>query len=138
MRKSAVIGIVVALVVIAVVVALVATHKSTTPTSTSSTMNMAPATKPATSAQPTATDAVTIQNFSFSPSVITVKKGTTVTWTNSDSVTHTVTETDGKTGPNSGNLDPTKTYSFTYNTVGSFAYHCSIHPNMVGEVVVTD
>jgi plastocyanin len=85
-----------------------------------------------------ATDKVSISNFSFSPSSITVKKGTTVTWTNHDSIAHTVVETDGKTGPNSQNIDNGKTYSFTYNTVGAFAYHCSIHPEMTGTVTVTE
>jgi len=85
-----------------------------------------------------ATSKVTISNFSFTPSAITVKKGTTVTWTNSDSVAHTVVETDGKAGPNSQSIDNGKSYSFTYNTVGTFAYHCSIHPDMTGTVTVTD
>ena len=84
------------------------------------------------------TDSVTISNFAFSPANITVKKGTTVTWTNKDSVTHTVVETDSKTGPKSENLDQGKSYSFTYDTAGSYAYHCSIHPNMTGTVTVTE
>jgi plastocyanin len=90
------------------------------------------------SSTPTATNSVMIQNFAFSPADITVKKGTTVTWTNNDSATHTVTETDGKTGPDSGDLAPSKTYSFTYNTAGTFAYHCSIHASMTGTVTVTE
>jgi plastocyanin len=89
------------------------------------------------SSAPTATDKVDIKNFAFSPADITVKVGTTVTWTNSDSTTHTVTETDGQDGPNSGNLEPGKTYTFTYNTAGTFKYHCAIHPEMLGTVTVT-
>jgi len=85
-----------------------------------------------------ATDTVSISNFSFSPSSITIKKGTTVTWTNRDNVAHTVVETDGKTGPGSQSIDNGKSYSFTYNTVGTFAYHCSIHPDMTGMVTVTE
>lgn len=85
-----------------------------------------------------ATDTVTIANFAFSPADITVKKGTTVTWTNKDSAAHTVTETDGKAGPASSDLPQGKSYSFTYDTVGTFAYHCSIHPDMIGTVTVTD
>lgn len=83
-------------------------------------------------------NAVTIQNFAFGPTAITVKKGTAVTWTNKDNATHTVTETDGKTGPMSGSLANGATFAFTYNTVGTFAYHCSIHTSMVGTVTVTE
>lgn len=91
-----------------------------------------------TSGAATATDAVTVQNFAFSPANITVKKGATVTWTNKDSTTHTATENDGQTGPDSGDLATGKSYSFTYNTAGTFKYHCSIHPDMTGTVTVTD
>lgn len=84
------------------------------------------------------TNSVSINNFKFSPADITVKKGTTVTWTNNDSVGHTVTETDGKDGPKSSDLNQGQTYSFTYNTVGTFKYICSIHPNMTGSVTVTE
>jgi plastocyanin len=86
---------------------------------------------------PQATNSVTIQNMAFSPANISVKKGTTVTWTNQDSVGHTVTETDGKTGPSSSTLNQGSTYSFTYNEVGTFNYHCSIHTYMTGTVTVT-
>lgn len=87
---------------------------------------------------PVATDKVDIQNFAFSPASVTVKKGTTVTWTNKDSVTHTVTETDSQAGPSSGDVNPGSSYSFTFNTPGTYHYHCSIHTEMVGTVTVTD
>lgn len=87
---------------------------------------------------PQATDKVTIQNFSFSPASITVKKGTTVTWTNQDSTAHTITETDGQTGPKSSNLAQGQSYAFTFNSTGTFHYDCSIHPNMTGTVTVTE
>lgn len=87
---------------------------------------------------PTSTNAVTIQNFAFLPGDITVKKGTTVTWTNKDSTTHTVSETDGRKGPSSGNLNPGGTYSFTFNEAGTFKYRCDIHPDMLGTVTVTE
>jgi plastocyanin len=86
---------------------------------------------------PQATDKVTVQNFAFSPASITVKAGTTVTWTNSDSVAHTVTETDGKSGPASSDVNPGSSYSFTFKDAGTYQYHCSIHPSMTGTVVVT-
>lgn len=86
----------------------------------------------------TATSSVKIQNFAFSPSAITVKKGTTVTWTNEDSAGHTVTETDSQSGPSSSTLSQGKSYSFTFNTVGTFHYDCTIHPYMTGTVTVTN
>jgi plastocyanin len=90
------------------------------------------------SAQPEATNKVEISNFAFSPADITVKKGTTVTWTNKDSVAHDVTENDDKDGPKSQRLEQGQTFTFTYNTAGTFKYFCSIHPNMLGSVTVTE
>ena len=87
---------------------------------------------------PTGTDSVSIQNFAFLPGDITIKKGTTVTWTNNDSTTHTVSEIDGKKGPGSGNLSPGDKYDFTFNEVGKFKYRCNIHTDMLGTVTVTD
>jgi plastocyanin len=89
-------------------------------------------------AQSANTSNVSIQGFAFMPSDITVKKGTTVSWTNKDGTVHTVNETDGKTGPNSGDLNNGANYSFTYNQTGTFHYHCSIHPEMLGSVIVTE
>lgn len=144
MNKQA--GIVIGIVVIiaAIVVALVFSGGHTgenSPTNRTNgsmnTMDMNGSSN-GTSNKSVATDRVEIANFAFSPADITVKKGTTVTWTNKDSTAHTVTETDGKAGPASGDLSQGKSYSFTYNTVGTFAYHCSIHPDMTGTVTVTD
>ncbi|MDP3725956.1 MAG: plastocyanin/azurin family copper-binding protein [bacterium] len=78
----------------------------------------------------------TIQGFAFSPAVVTVKKGTTVVWTNNDSVGHTVTG--GERGPNSRLLGQGETYSFTFDTLGTFSYLCSPHPSMRGSVIVTE
>lgn len=83
-----------------------------------------------------ASKSVAIANFTFSPATITVKKGTTVTWTNQDTAPHTVTGTNG--GPSSGNLSQGQTYSFTFNTVGTFNYFCAIHPMMKAVVIVTE
>ncbi|HEU5004830.1 MAG TPA: cupredoxin family copper-binding protein [Candidatus Saccharimonadales bacterium] len=90
------------------------------------------------SSTPVATNKVSIANMAFSPADITVKKGTTVTWTNNDSIEHTVTENDGKNGPSAPPLASGKSYSFTFNETGTFNYHCSIHPEMTGSVTVTD
>jgi plastocyanin len=79
--------------------------------------------------------AVEIANFAFSPAEIEVAAGTTVTWTNADGAPHTVTADDG--GFDSGRLNTGETFSQTFDTAGSFAYHCDFHPNMKGTVVVT-
>lgn len=90
------------------------------------------------STQPTLSNEVGIKNFAFSPASLTVKKGTTVKWTNSDDTAHTVIESDNKTGPSSSLLGKNQSYSFTYNQVGTFAYKCSVHPYMTGSVTVTE
>lgn len=73
-------------------------------------------------------------NTGFVPATITVKRGTTITWTNRDTTNHTVTGPSA--GLASGNLLPTGTYTKTFNTVGSFDYNCSIHPGMQGTINV--
>jgi plastocyanin len=79
--------------------------------------------------------AVTIQGFAFNPQEITVAVGDTVTWTNMDSATHTVTFDEGD--DSSGNIANGDTYEETFDTAGTFAYHCSIHSSMTGTVTVS-
>jgi plastocyanin len=81
-----------------------------------------------------ADQAVSISGFAFHPQTITVTEGDTVTWTNSDSVNHTATSDDGttfKTGP----IGPGGSATVAFG-VGTYAYHCDIHPTMRGTVVV--
>ena len=78
---------------------------------------------------------ITIYNMAF-PASTSVKVGTVVKWYNKDGYAHTVTSDDG-TSFNSGNLAGGATFSYTAATVGSFAYHCNIHSNMHGTLVVT-
>ncbi|MFH1181629.1 MAG: cupredoxin domain-containing protein [Candidatus Woesearchaeota archaeon] len=73
-----------------------------------------------------------IMNNAFAPSAITVRQGATVTWTNEDSVAHTVVS-DSFESPS---LAKGQTFSHTFDTAGTFTYHCSIHPNMTGTVTV--
>jgi plastocyanin len=80
---------------------------------------------------------VEIQDMAFKPSSLTTKKGLTITWTNKDSVSHTVTSDSGNELA-SGTIAPGATYSHTFSTVGTFSYHCSIHPNMTGTITVTE
>jgi amicyanin len=76
---------------------------------------------------------VEIKNFAFEPKTVTIKVGQTVTWTNQDSTTHTVT---GDGGIDSDGLSKGKSYSKTFDTEGAFDYHCSPHPQMKGQVIV--
>src|SRR5690348_9557736 len=83
--------------------------------------------------QPVATS-ITIDNFSFTPKEITVSKGTTVTWINHDDVPHTVVSPDKKF--KSRALDTDDKYSFTFSDSGTYGYFCSVHPVMIGKVIV--
>jgi plastocyanin len=78
--------------------------------------------------------AETLGNRAYAPDDLTVATGTTVTWTNTDSVAHTSTA--DANGWNSGNVVPGDHFSFTFQTPGTFSYHCAIHPGMIGKVVV--
>jgi plastocyanin len=98
---------------------------------------------------------VTISDFSFSPSTLSVKAGTTVTWVNQGPMTHNTVSDTGVWG--SANLAPPTgggggygggtaggSFTFTFPTPGSYPYHCSLHPptnplysNFVGTITVT-
>lgn len=77
---------------------------------------------------------VHIANFTFSPPMISVKAGTTVTWVNDDDIPHTVVSTSGTF--KSKVLDTGDRFSFTFAKPGEFGYFCSLHPHMTGKVVV--
>ena len=77
--------------------------------------------------------AVTLANNLFSPSAVTVNAGSTVTWVNSDTVTHTVTADDQSFV--SGLVKKTTSWSHTFATPGTFTYFCEIHPEMTGTVI---
>lgn len=84
-----------------------------------------------------ASSAVTIQNFSFNPTPLTVQIGSTVTWTNRDSVAHTSSSDDASAiSWSSGALSPGSSYSVTFTQAGTFTYHCDIHPYMHGSIIV--
>lgn len=82
---------------------------------------------------------VEIKEHAYTPETITVKVGTTVTWTNQDGVRHDVVATNSNSdGPNSELLAKGDSYSFTFNKVGTYDYYCTPHPYMKGKVVVTE
>jgi plastocyanin len=70
----------------------------------------------------------------FDPNPAEIEPGTTVTWTNNDTVDHTVTADDESR--DSGRLRPGQTFSRTFGEEGEFDYFCEIHPQMMGTVVV--
>lgn len=90
---------------------------------------------------PSGSNAVTIQDFTFTPSSITVPMGTTVHWTNNGPSSHTTTSDAGVW--DSGSLSPAQgSFQFTFNQAGTFRYHCtnhppSIYPGFTGTVIVT-
>ena len=99
-----------------------------------------PTTTPTASASKTpapATAAVSIKNLAFSPATRTIKVGTKVTWTNNDSVSHTVTS-DSDNLLSSSTLAPGQSFSFTFTAVGTTNYHCTVHPTMKGSIIVTN
>jgi plastocyanin len=77
---------------------------------------------------------VWIQGMAFDPSTITVTTGTSITWTNKDAIGHSVTSDNGVF--DSGILNSTETFSYTFNTAGTFAYHCKVHSSMTASVIV--
>ena len=125
------------------------TNTGTTPTTgTTSTPVATPTTGTTNTPTATATQAGNGQTvmmtdsggtLAFSPATLTIKAGTTVTWKNTTAVPHTVTSDDGKSF-DSGSSNPIAaqvgTFSFTFTTPGTFAYHCSIHPFMKATIIV--
>ena len=105
------------------------------PSGPMSTMSMPAAAGAATvPAAPVATDHVAIQSFAFGPGTVTVRPGTTVTWTQQDEDQHTVTADDASFA--SSPLVTGQTYTHTFTAPGTYHYHCAIHPFMHGTVVV--
>src|SRR2546427_2796474 len=95
---------------------------------------------------------VTIRDFSFSPSTMQIKAGTTVTWTNNGPMSHTTVSDNGvwtsatlappSGGGGYGGGTAGQTFQFTFSTPGTYPYHCSIHPpaqypDFVGTITVT-
>lgn len=92
---------------------------------------------PVTSTEPIETSlvmkaSVEISNFAFNPATLTVKKGTTITWTNNDQAPHAIKSESF----NSDILKNGQKYSMTFGDAGVFNYACSIHPSMTGQIIV--
>ena len=122
--------------------ALVAGCGGSSSSSSNSSSASTPAAAPATStpaAAPAAgggTVAVSMKNIQFSPTSVTAKVGQTIKWTNDDSVDHNVTAKSGATFTSS-TFGQGKTYSYKATKAGTISYVCTIHPGMVGTIIVT-
>jgi plastocyanin len=77
----------------------------------------------------------------YSPSNLTIQGNTTVTWTNNDTVLHTVTSGDPNAGPSrvfdSSLIGPNNQFNYTFSDEGQFKYYCTLHQFMTGTVTVT-
>jgi amicyanin len=129
-------GLVVALATVAGLAGLAAcggTTQTVAPATSDSMTNMPTATSAASA--PVAANTVSIKNFAFAPAAVTVKVGTTITWTNTDQEAHTVTSKNGAF--HSPVLNSGSTYHYTFTKPGTYDYLCTIHPFMTATVVVT-
>ena len=77
---------------------------------------------------------IVIDNFTFSPTPLTVKVGTTVTWVNHDDIPHSIVCPDLKV--KSHPLDTDDSFAYTFEQTGTYDYLCGLHPHMHGQVVV--
>ena len=77
---------------------------------------------------------VAIQGFAFEPAILTIKVGTTVTWTNKDATAHNVTAATGRW--HSDTLQQGQTYTYTFKKAGSYSYTCTFHAGMTAKVIV--
>jgi len=79
--------------------------------------------------------AISIDNFTFTPQTLTVKAGTTVTWTNKDDIPHGIASQNNAFARSKA-LDTDDSYSFTFTAPGAYQYFCYVHPHMTGTIVV--
>lgn len=115
--KNLIIAIVVIVVVAGIVILMRQSYSGTTQM------------PPVSSGQP---NAVNIENFSFNPGMLTVKAGTTVVWTNNDSVSHTIKSDSFNSQP----LSKGQTFEFKFNNKETYDYSCGIHSSMKGKIIV--
>lgn len=76
-----------------------------------------------------------IKSWGYNPNRVTLLKGSTATWTNLDTVTHTATSTGNF---DSGDIAAGKSWTYTFNKAGTFEYSCKYHPSMTATVVITE
>ena len=79
---------------------------------------------------------ISISGKAYIPAQIRVSRGTTVVWTNDDSMSHTVSSTDSPPW-GSGEILPGGTFQYTFDNPGLYSYFCVLHPEMLGAVMVS-
>jgi len=145
MKKSLIIGIIIVVIIVAVIIGYVLIKPSNTNTATnqnaptsgnsagSETTNPNPPTGNSNSPK---TVTIEISNFAFNPASVTINKGDSVVWLNKDTMAHTVTSDSGSSELGSSPITSGQTYTHTFDTTGSFNYHCSIHTSMKATITV--
>jgi len=88
----------------------------------------------ASTADPAGATKIVVKEFMFAPTPVTIKAGSTVTWTNMDDEPHTAVSDTGLF--KSGGMDTNESFSFKFDKPGTYHYTCSIHPRMVGTIIV--
>ncbi|MGI5375930.1 cupredoxin domain-containing protein [Streptomyces sp. CA-251387] len=83
-----------------------------------------------------ATYRVTMSGYAYRPATLTIPAGATVTWTNDDTAPHDVKTTSAPAAFHSPMLNKGGSWSFTFMTPGTYAYYCTVHPNMTARIVV--
>ncbi len=112
----------------------ITTMAVTTPAVTTAIVTTTPVT---TTPSPGVQGAITIKNFAFDPGTLTIKSGTTVTWTNQDGAQHQIASDSGSSVPfKSSPLSTGASYQFTFTVPGIYTYHCAIHPSMQATIIV--
>jgi plastocyanin len=124
---------------LAIVVVLVTAAACSTQNSSVDNSQIGPTPAPVISSGPTVTTNIPagasgLRAAAFGANPLVVSLGTTVVWQNNDTIAHTSTS-DGS-GWNSGTIGPGQSFRFTFTSPGTFPYHCSIHPDMLGTVTV--
>lgn len=114
---------------IIIVFALMMTSCASAPAVTTASSLPAQSTPGTTGAQ---NPAISIENFSFNPAILTIKAGTTVIWTNNDTATHTIKSSSF----NSQDIAKGQTFEFKFDTIGTYDYSCGVHPAMTGKIIV--
>lgn len=77
---------------------------------------------------------IAIKDFMFAPTSLKIKAGTAVMWVNQDDEPHTVVSDTGLF--RSGGVDTNETFTYTFEKAGTYHFVCTIHPRMVGTIVV--
>ena len=122
------------MLILILIVAITGCGSSSITQSSPSSTAMVTTTAPATSSANTVTsnNAVAMTGYAYQPAELTINKDETVTWTNQDSAKHDVVGSNFK----SSLFGKGESFSQTFNETGTFDYKCSIHPNMIGKIIV--